>query len=97
MNKSNELDDIFKAMEEIDLLSEKRKKDKEILILDKDQEVVPNTKISNEGSIPSDTEKLIQQAENYLVPFDKKWFTKFYFPDQNVNGLFPDKKHYYLI
>ena len=72
MNKSNDLNDIFKAIEEIDLLSEKRKKDKEILILDKDQEVVPNTKISNEGSIPSDTEKLIQQAENYLVPFDKK-------------------------
>ena len=37
MNKSNDLDDIFKAMEEIDLLSEKRKKDKEILILDKEQ------------------------------------------------------------
>ena len=72
MNKSTNLEDIFKAMEEIDLLSEKRKKDKEILILDKDQEIVPNTKISKEASIPSDTEKLIQQAENYLIPFDKK-------------------------
>ena len=29
MNKINDLDDIYRAMEEIDLLSEKRKKDKE--------------------------------------------------------------------
>ena len=55
MNKSNNLEDIFKAMEEIDLLSEKRKKDKEVLILDKDQEVVSNTKLSKEDSIPLDT------------------------------------------
>ena len=72
MNKSNDLEDIFKAMEEIDLLSEKRKKDKEVLILDKDQEVVSNTKLSKEDSIPLDTEKLIQQAENYLIPVNKK-------------------------
>ena len=72
MNKSNYLEDIFKAMEEIDLLSEKRKKDKEILILDKDQEIVPNTKLSKEDSIPLDTEKLILQAENYLRPVNKK-------------------------
>ena len=72
MNKSNELEDIFKAMEEIDLLREKRKKDKEVLILDKDQEVVSNTKLSKEDSIPLDTEKLIQQAENYLRPANKK-------------------------
>ena len=72
MNKSNDLDDIFRAMEEIDLLSEKRKKDKEVLILDKDQEVVSNTKFSKEDSIPLDTEKLIQQAENYLRPVNKK-------------------------
>ena len=72
MNKSNYIEDIFKAMEEIDLLSEKRKKDKEILILDKDQEVVPNTKLSKEDSIPLDTEKLILQAENYLRPVSKK-------------------------
>ena len=72
MNKNNDLNDIFKAMEEIDLLSEKRKKDKEILILDKDQEVVPNTKVTKENSIPLDTEKLIQQAENYLRPVNKK-------------------------
>ena len=78
MNKSNELDDIFKAMEEIDLLSEKRKKGKEVLILDKDQEVVPNTKLSQEDSIPLDTEKLIQQAENYLRPVTKKWYNLIY-------------------
>ena len=72
MNKSNDLDDIFKAMEEIDLLSEKRKKDKEVLILDKEQEVSSYTKLSKEDSIPLDTEKLIQQAENYLRPFYKK-------------------------
>ena len=72
MNKSNDLDDIFRAMEEIDLLSEKRKKDKEVLILNKDQEVVSKTKLSKEDSIPLDTEKLIQQAENYLRPANKK-------------------------
>ena len=72
MNKSNDLEDIFKAMEEIDLLSKKRKKDKEILILDKDKEIVPNTKLSKEDRIPFDTEKLIQQAENYLKPVNKK-------------------------
>ena len=72
MNKSNDLEDIFKAMEEIDLLSKKRKKDKEILILDKDKEIVPNTKLSKEDRIPFDTEKLIQQAENYLRPAYKK-------------------------
>ena len=72
MNKSNDLDDIFKAMEEINLLSEKRKKGKEVLLLDKDQEVVPNTKLSNDDSIPVDTEKLIQQADNYLRPVNKK-------------------------
>ena len=47
MADSTNLNDIFKAMEEIDLLSEKRKKDKEVLILDKDQEVASNTKLSN--------------------------------------------------
>ena len=72
MNKSNDLEDIFKAMEEIDLLSEKRKKGKEVLILNKDQEVVSNTKLSQDESIPLDTEKLIQQAENYLRPANKK-------------------------
>ena len=72
MADSTNLNDIFKAMEEIDLLSKKRKKDKEILILDKDQEVVSNTKLSKEDSIPLDTEKLIQQAENYLRPVNKK-------------------------
>ena len=72
MADSTSLNDIFKAMEEIDLLSEKRKKDKEVLILDKEQEVSSNTKLSKEDSIPLDTEKLIQQAENYLRPVNKK-------------------------
>ena len=72
MNGSNNLDDIFKAMEEIDLLSENRKKEKEVLILDKEQEVSSNTKLSKEDNIPLDTEKLIQQAENYLRPVNKK-------------------------
>jgi hypothetical protein len=72
MADSTNLNDIFKAMEEIDLLSEKRKKDKEVLILDKEQEVSSNTKLSKEDSIPLDTEKLIQQAENYLRPVNKK-------------------------
>ena len=72
MADSTNLNDIFKAMEEIDLLSEKRKKEKEVLILDKEQEVFSNTKLSKEDSIPLDTEKLIQQAENYLRPVNKK-------------------------
>lgn len=72
MADSTDLNDIFKAMEEIDLLSEKRKKDKEVLILEKDQELVSNTNLSKEDSIPLDTEKLIQQAENYLRPVNKK-------------------------
>ena len=72
MNSSNDLEDIFKAMEEIDLLSEKRKKEKEVLILDKEQEVSSNANLSKEDSIPLDTEKLIQQAENYLRPVNKK-------------------------
>ena len=78
MADSTNLNDIFKAMEEIDLLSEKRKKDKEILILDKDLEVVSNTKLSKEDSIPLDTEKLIQQAENYLRPVNKKWYNSIF-------------------
>ena len=72
MADSTDLNDIFKAMEEIDLLSEKRKKEKEVLILDKEQEVPSNTKLSEVDSIPLDTEKLIQQAENYLRPINKK-------------------------
>ena len=72
MADSTNLNDIFKAMEEIDLLREKRKKEKEVLILDKEQEVFSNTKLSKEDSIPLDTEKLIQQAENYLRPVNKK-------------------------
>ena len=72
MADSTDLNDIFKAMEEIDLLSEKRKQEKEVLILDKEQEVFSNTKLSKEDSIPLDTEKLIQQAENYLRPVNKK-------------------------
>ena len=72
MADSTDLNDIFKAMEEIDLLSEKRKKEKEVLILDKEQEVPSNTKLSKVDSIPLDTEKLIQQAENYLRPVNKK-------------------------
>jgi len=78
MADSTNLNDIFKAMEEIDLLSEKRKKDKEVLILDKDQELVSNTKLSKEDSIPLDTEKLIQQAENYLRPVNKKWYNSIF-------------------
>lgn len=72
MADSTDLNDIFKAMEEIDLLSEKRKKEKEVLILDKEQEVSSNANLSKEDSIPLDTEKLIQQAENYLRPVNKK-------------------------
>jgi len=78
MADSTNLNDIFKAMEEIDLLSEKRKKDKEVLILDKNQEIVSNTKLSKEDSIPLDTEKLIQQAENYLRPVNKKWYNSIF-------------------
>ena len=78
MADSTDLNDIFKAMEEIDLLSENRKKEKEVLILDKEQEVSSNTKLSKEDSIPLDTEKLIQQAENYLRPVNKKWYNSIF-------------------
>ena len=78
MADSTDLNDIFKAMEEIDLLREKRKKEKEVLILDKEQEVFSNTKLSKEDSIPLDTEKLIQQAENYLRPVNKKWYNSIF-------------------
>lgn len=78
MADSTNLNDIFKAMEEIDLLSEKRKKEKEVLTLDKEQEVSSNTNLSKEDSIPLDTEKLIQQAENYLRPVNKKWYNSIF-------------------
>ena len=32
-----------------------------------------------------------------LSPSKKISFTKFYLPKQSVNGLFPDKNHYYLV
>ena len=72
MNDNDDLKEIFEAMEEINLLSEKRKKDKEVLILDKNQEIASNTKLLKEDSVPLDTQKIIQQAENYLRPVNKK-------------------------
>ncbi len=66
MNKSTNLEDIFDAMEEIYLLSEKRKKDKEILILDKDLELSKNSSVYKEKHIPIETEELIKQAEKQL-------------------------------
>ena len=51
MSKSDDLEDIFKAMEEIDLLSEKRKKDKEILILDKDNQSFMLSTLQDAGAV----------------------------------------------
>lgn len=39
----------------------------------------------------------LEKIFSNLSPSKKKSFTKFYLPDQNLNGLFPDKNHYYLI
>jgi len=72
MSKNTDLKDIFEAMEEINLLSERRKKNKEILILDKNQEIISKEKVLEEEKIPLTTEKIIQQAENYLKPIQKK-------------------------
>tara|TARA_B100000963_G_scaffold326338_1_gene313299 strand:- start:403 stop:624 length:222 start_codon:yes stop_codon:yes gene_type:complete len=72
MSKNTDLKDIFEAMEEINLLSERRKKNKEILILDKNQEIISKEKVIEEEKIPLTTEKIIQQAENYLKPIQKK-------------------------
>ena len=72
MSKNTDLKDIFEAMEEINLLSERRKKNKEILILAKNQEIISKEKVLEEEKIPLTTEKIIQQAENYLKPIQKK-------------------------
>tara|TARA_B100000963_G_C22477744_1_gene603197 strand:- start:81 stop:299 length:219 start_codon:yes stop_codon:yes gene_type:complete len=66
MNDNDDLKEIFEAMEEINLLSEKRKINKEILILDKNSEITTKTRFSKEKNIPFDTEELIKQAEKQL-------------------------------
>ncbi len=66
MNNDKDLKDIFNAMEEINLLGETRKKNKEILILDKNAEITDKVKFSKERSIPIETEELIKQAEKQL-------------------------------
>tara|TARA_B100001248_G_scaffold209503_1_gene163638 strand:- start:96 stop:1109 length:1014 start_codon:yes stop_codon:yes gene_type:complete len=39
----------------------------------------------------------LEKIFSNLSPSKKISFTKFYLPKQSVNGLFPDKNHYYLI
>ncbi len=65
MNNKN-LKDIFKAMEEINLLGAKRKKKKDILILDKNNEIITKQGDLKEKKIPIETEELIKQAEKQL-------------------------------
>tara|TARA_B100001109_G_C18764357_1_gene427555 strand:- start:88 stop:306 length:219 start_codon:yes stop_codon:yes gene_type:complete len=66
MNDNTDLKDIFDAIEEINLISEKRKKNKEVLILDKSIEINTKTRFSEEKNIPIETEELIKQAEKQL-------------------------------
>ena len=66
MNDSKDLKDIFKAMEEINNLSEKRRVNKETLILDKSLEITTKFGLSKEKNIPLETEELIKQAEKQL-------------------------------
>ena len=63
MNDSKDLKDIFEAMEEINNLSEKRRENKETLILDKSLEITTKSSLSKEKNIPIETEELIKQAE----------------------------------
>ena len=66
MNDNTDLKGIFDAIEEINLISEKRKKNKEVLILDKSIEINTKTIFSEEKNIPIETEELIKQAEKQL-------------------------------
>ncbi len=66
MNDSKDLKDIFEAMEEINNLSEKRRENKETLILDKSLEITTKSSLSKEKNIPIETEELIKQAEKQL-------------------------------
>ena len=67
MSKNTDLKDIFEAMEEINLLSERRKKNKEILILDKNQEIISKEKVIEEEKIPLTTEyKINKIIDQYL-------------------------------
>ena len=66
MNDSKDLKDIFEAMEEINNLSEKRRVNKETLILDKSLEITTKSGLSKEKNIPLETEELIKQAEKQL-------------------------------
>ena len=66
MNDNTDLKGIFDAIEEINLISEKRKKNKEVLILDKSIEINTKTRFSKEKNIPIETEELIKQAEKQL-------------------------------
>ncbi len=72
MSDNIDLKEIFKAMEEINLLSETRKKKKEILILNKNVEVITKPRVSIEKDIPLETEELINQAEKQLNLIEEK-------------------------
>ena len=66
MKDNTNLKGIFEAMEEINLISETRKKNKEILVLDKNAEIITKPSVSKEKNIPFETEELIKQAEKQL-------------------------------
>ena len=72
MNDNSDLEDIFDAIEEINLLSEKRKKNKEILILDKNVEITTKHRFLEEKNITIETEALIKQAEKQLKLLKEK-------------------------
>ncbi len=72
MNEDTDLKDIFDAIEEINLIGEARKKKKEILILDKNAEIITKPRFSKEKNIPFETEELIKQAETQLKLIKQK-------------------------
>ena len=72
MNNNNDLKDIFDAMDEINKINENRKKNKEILLLDKNLYTTAKSRFSKEKNIPIETEKLIKQAEKQLNSIKEK-------------------------
>ncbi len=68
----NDLKEIFSAIEQINLLSEERKK-KRINLKDnlKEEKVLKLGALKNHENIPSNTEELIKQAEKQLSLINK--------------------------
>jgi len=72
MNDNIDLKDIFDAMDEINRLGENRKKNKEILTLNKNLYTAKKSRFSRDKNIPTETENLIKQAEKQLNSIKEK-------------------------